>query len=150
MKLTSVARHKLVTGGIVVATSIGLAAGTASAAPAHRTITTVKISLGRVLAATNGHVLYLFEKDQKNESYCGSSCRKIWPPVKSKGAAVAAAHVSQKHLGLTDQHQVTYYGHPLYFYTGDTQAKQDHGEGLKEFGAEWYVVGITGKAVDNS
>lgn len=138
------------TGGLVVAASVGLAAGTASAAPAHREITTVKISLGRVLAASNGHVLYLFEKDGKNDSHCHSSCQQYWPPVKSRRAAIAAAHISQQHLGLTGKHQVTYYGHPLYFYVGDSAAKQDHGEGAKAFGAAWYVVGTNGKAVDNS
>ena len=94
---------------MAVAASVGLAVGTASAAPAHREITTVK----------------------------------------SKGAAMAAAHISQKHLGLTDKHQVTFYGHPLYSYVGDTAAKQ-RTEKAQAFGAGWYVVGTNGKAVDNS
>jgi len=40
---------------------------------------------------------------------------------------------------------VTYNGHPLYRYEDDTAAGQHHGQGLKEFGAKWYVVKSNGK-----
>lgn len=149
MTFASRLRTGTVASGLAVATSVALAgSATAASTPSHREIKTVKISIGRVLAATNNHVLYLFEKDGKNVSHCDSTCRIYWPPVTSKGAATAAAHVSAKHLGLTKKGQVTYYGHPLYFYVGDTKALQDNGQGSSGSGAKWYVVGTSGRAID--
>ncbi|HVV75516.1 MAG TPA: hypothetical protein VHC43_05720 [Mycobacteriales bacterium] len=141
--------HRRSVTAVAVAAGLGLAAGTATAAPSHREIKTVKISAGRVLAASNNHVLYLFEKDGKNVSHCDSTCRAYWPPVRSKGSAMAAAHVSARHLGLTKKGQVTYYGHPLYFYVGDTEPLQDNGQGSTASGGAWYVVGTNGHAIDS-
>ena len=45
--------------------------------------------------------------------------------------------------------QATYRGHPLYLYVGDSAAGQTNGEGSKQFGAEWYVVGTNGKKIEN-
>lgn len=149
MSFSSHARNQVV-GGVALAASIGLAAGTAvAAAPAHREIKTVKISLGRVLAASNNHVLYLFERDTKNKSNCDATCRQYWPPVRSKGAATAGAHVAASHLGMTGKGQVTYFGHPLYFYSGDSGPRQANGQGSVASGGKWYVVGSTGKAIDS-
>ena len=45
--------------------------------------------------------------------------------------------------------QVTYYGHPLYYYAADASTPgHRHGEGVEQFGAEWYVVGAEGKPVE--
>jgi len=149
MKLSSRSRVRTVAGGLAAVATVALAAAPASAAPSHRQIKTVSISLGRVLAASNNHVLYVFELDTKNKSHCDASCRVYWPPVKSRGAARAAAHVSAAHLGLTHKGQVTYYGHPLYFYSGDTAPKQAMGQGSTASGGEWYVVGTSGKAIED-
>lgn len=140
-------RRKIVTSCLAGAASIGLIAGSAAAAPAHREITTVKISVGRVLAATNGHVLYLFERDTKNHSNCDATCRMYWMPVKSKGAPTAGPRVSASHLALIKNGQVSYYGHPLYFYSGDTGPKEDNGQGSVASGGKWYVVGTGGKPI---
>ena len=35
---------------------------------------------------------------------------------------------------------VTYAGHPLYTYAGDAEPGDTSGEGLDQFGAEWYVI----------
>ncbi len=43
--------------------------------------------------------------------------------------------------------QVTYNKHPLYYYSGDSQAGQQNGQGLNAFGALWYVVGPAGNQV---
>ncbi|MER7665828.1 hypothetical protein [Streptomyces sp. NPDC096193] len=43
--------------------------------------------------------------------------------------------------------QVTYNGHPLYYYAGDTEAGQTNGQGLDQFGAKWYVLNAAGKQV---
>jgi predicted lipoprotein with Yx(FWY)xxD motif len=41
--------------------------------------------------------------------------------------------------------QVTYNGHPLYHYKGDTKAGQQNGQNKNQFGGRWYVVGKNGK-----
>ena len=46
--------------------------------------------------------------------------------------------------------QVTYAGHPLYTFIGDTRAGQTTGEGLTDFGAAWYVVAPSGRAIKRS
>ena len=46
--------------------------------------------------------------------------------------------------------QVTYGGHPLYRYAGDTATGQTGGQGSKAFGGAWYVVSPSGKAIDPS
>jgi predicted lipoprotein with Yx(FWY)xxD motif len=43
---------------------------------------------------------------------------------------------------------VTYAGHPLYLFSGDTRRGQTNGEGLKDFGAGWYVLMPSGKKID--
>jgi predicted lipoprotein with Yx(FWY)xxD motif len=46
--------------------------------------------------------------------------------------------------------QVTYKGHPLYYFQADTAAGTAHGQGAKAFGAGWYVVGASGSKIDTS
>jgi predicted lipoprotein with Yx(FWY)xxD motif len=45
--------------------------------------------------------------------------------------------------------QVTYNGHPLYYFAGDTGAGSAHGQGSKAFGAGWYVLNAKGSKIDN-
>jgi len=42
---------------------------------------------------------------------------------------------------------VTYAGHPLYWFSGDSAAGDTNGEGLTDFGGAWYAVSPAGKAV---
>jgi predicted lipoprotein with Yx(FWY)xxD motif len=46
--------------------------------------------------------------------------------------------------------QVTYHGHPLYSYSGDSKLGDMNGQGLKAFGAGWYVVAPGGSKIDTS
>jgi predicted lipoprotein with Yx(FWY)xxD motif len=43
--------------------------------------------------------------------------------------------------------QVTYAGHPLYRFVGDSAAGQTSGQGLDDFGGAWYVVAASGRAI---
>lgn len=134
------------TAVLMTAATPALATGRAAAATRHQTISTVTTSLGRILANGKGRVVYLFEKDGHNKSRCGSDCRSIWPRVMSKAKPKAAGGVRASHLGRLKSGQVTYYGHPLYYYVGDNGRAQHHGEGLFEFGAKWYAVSVNGQA----
>ena len=54
-------------------------------------------------------------------------------------------------LGVTKRtdgkRQVTYAGHPLYTFFGDTKADQTNGEGLTDFGGIWDAIAASGSAV---
>jgi hypothetical protein len=42
---------------------------------------------------------------------------------------------------------VTYDGHPLYYYGGDSHAGTTAGQGSDGFGAKWWLVSTSGKAI---
>ena len=110
--------------------------------------------LGKVLTNGHGQTLYLFEKDKHGKSACNGQCAAGWPPALTTGKPIAGKGVSSSKLGTTKRKdgklQVTYNGHPLYAYIGDSKAGQAKGEGSKAFGAEWYVVNAKGNKVDKS
>ena len=118
---------------------------------------TVKVAqskLGRFLVDEQGHTLYLFQKDESKESYCNGACASVWPPVEVDGSLAAATGVSRTRLGSIvrddGDRQLTYAGHPLYYYAGDaSKPGETYGEGLDQFGAGWYVVSPSGKLVEN-
>jgi predicted lipoprotein with Yx(FWY)xxD motif len=127
-------------------------ASTVSNAISPATIKVQSTKLGDVLADAQGRTLYLFEKDTSATSTCTGGCVAAWPPEITRGTPKAEAGASAAMLaehsrsgGLT---QVVYNGHPLYRYSGDTKAGETAGQGLKQFGAEWYVVSPSGSKVE--
>lgn len=147
--LSGVAVAGLAVGSTFIGAAAASGAHPAAARTAeHQLVTTVRVAgLGRVLATSDDRVLYLFERDGRNQSHCNRTCRNIWPPLISKGRPRAGRDVAAAHLGRTSRDQVTYHGHPLYIYAGDDGPRQHRGEGLFEFGAKWYVVNAHGRAV---
>jgi predicted lipoprotein with Yx(FWY)xxD motif len=114
---------------------------------------TVKVAttkLGRILTDANGRTLYLFKKDKGAMSSCDGACASIWPPLtgatRVAGPGLAAAKLGsiKRADGTTE---VTYAGHPLYTYAGDSKPGQTSGQGLKDFGAEWYVLAPSGQQI---
>ena len=85
------------------------------------------------------------------------ACATVWPPVTTTGKAQAAGQAMAADLGTITRAdgtmQVTYKGHPLYFYAKDVKdgdAGDTYGQGLKSFGADWYVLAPSGKKIDKS
>jgi predicted lipoprotein with Yx(FWY)xxD motif len=117
-------------------------------------VTLRKTVLGSVLVDARGRTLYLFEKDHNGLSMCNAACVGYWPPLVSHGAPHAGTGVKQSLLTLGPAHngvrQVLYSGHPLYTFVGDKAAGQTAGEGLNNFGAEWYAVAASGHKVEAS
>jgi len=144
-------------GGLLAVLVLGLvAAGCGGAIPSKQGASGVKLtknSLGSFLVDAQGHTLYLFEKDEKSDSYCYGACAAVWPPVEADHAPQAMAGLPASALGTfkrdDGEMQVTYMGHPLYYYAADASTPGKlKGEGAKQFGAEWYVVGRNGKTVE--
>jgi predicted lipoprotein with Yx(FWY)xxD motif len=117
------------------------------------TVTTHQTKRGNVLAAVNGHALYMFSSDKTGKSNCSGSCTNTFLPLLSQVRPVAArgTTINSKLLGTirrtTRTLQVTYDGHPLYTFSRDRAAGQIGGEGANEFGGHWYVVNPAGNAV---
>jgi predicted lipoprotein with Yx(FWY)xxD motif len=104
-----------------------------------------------ILADSHGRTLYLFAHDKGRTSRCYGACAAYWPPLITKGKPTAGRGARKSLLGTTrrkdGRRQVTYHGHPLYRFSGDTGAGQTTGEGLTDFGGEWDAVSAAGLAV---
>jgi predicted lipoprotein with Yx(FWY)xxD motif len=114
------------------------------------TINTMSTSKGTVLTNAHGYTLYWFAKDTATKSNCNGSCATYWPPV--IGKAVAAAGASLPHSFGTikradGQTQVTYDGHPLYTYAGDTARRQVKGNDLNVSGGLWWAATPSGSTL---
>ena len=99
-----------------------------------------RTALGNVLVDGNGRTLYLFGADKPNHSTLSRAGFAVWPAFSSVGTpqargAVSAAHVAT--IRSDGRRQVTYYGHPLYYFVGDRASGEINGQGLREFGALW-------------
>jgi predicted lipoprotein with Yx(FWY)xxD motif len=120
-------------------------------AAATATVSTSNTKLGQILVDGSGRTLYLFQKDQPNQSACSGACAAAWPVDQSAGTPKAANGVKASMLGTIKRSdgttQVTYHQHPLYYYSGDTAPGQQSGQNLNAFGAKWYVVAPAGGAV---
>ena len=105
-------------------------------------------SLGKILVNSEGQTLYLFQADKGSTSTCNGACAGAWPPVTTKGSPTAGAGVSSSKLGTTKRSdgttEVTYNGHPLYTFIGDSSPGEATGEGNQGFGAEWDVLTAAG------
>jgi len=109
--------------------------------------------LGSILdAGPKKLTVYLFEADKGTESTCSEACAQVWPPVISTGEPLAKDGALSGKLGTTTRSdgtkQVTYNGHPLYYYVKDTDDGDSYGQGVDSFGAEWYVLNSKGSKVD--
>jgi predicted lipoprotein with Yx(FWY)xxD motif len=134
------------------ASAAGNAAAQASGAQAKKKSALVKLrktSLGKVLVDVRGRTLYLYTPDRKNKSTCYGGCATAWPPLLTTGKPRAGAGLKKSLLGVTmrtdGKHQVTYAGHPLYFFASDTKAGQTNGQ---DVGGVWYVVSAAGKKLE--
>jgi predicted lipoprotein with Yx(FWY)xxD motif len=105
-------------------------------------------NLGQILVGANGKTVYVFLADTGMTSTCNGSCAQNWPPVTTTGTPDATGGVSQTLLGTTKRAdgatQVTYHGHPLYYFIADTGPGMANGEGVNAFGALWEVVTAAG------
>jgi predicted lipoprotein with Yx(FWY)xxD motif len=128
----------------------GVASGGSSARPAA--VASGSSALGHIIVDSRGHTLYLFEKDRRGASACSGACLVYWPPLLTGGTPTAIKGAEHGLLGSIRRgdgtRQVTYAGHPLYRFFGDTKRGQTNGEGLKDFGAAWYALMPSGKKID--
>jgi predicted lipoprotein with Yx(FWY)xxD motif len=126
----------------------GAAPATSAAGSMGAVVDLGSTKLGKTLVDGQGRTLYLFEADTAGKSNCQGACTSAWPPYRSAGAPRAGSGVAGELLGtIPGDAQVTYHGHPLYYYAGDTRPGDSTGQGLDQFGAKWYVVAPSGDKV---
>jgi predicted lipoprotein with Yx(FWY)xxD motif len=146
---------------LFLAVACGTTGGAAGATPSasehammhHAALDVTDSRFGQVLVDGQGRALYLFAADTTSASTCYGACATAWPPLLTdKGAKVDAMHAATAALtGTTTRTdgtvQVTYNGHPLYYFTGDTKPGQITCQAVDNFGAAWYVVDPKGDAI---
>ena len=121
------------------------AAASSPAASGGTALTARSIGGQQVLTNSAGLTLYWFVPDTSTTSKCTGSCATYWPPV--TGPATAGSGVTGTLGTITRSDgtkQVTYDGHPLYTYAGDTAPGQAKGNGLNASGGLWYEMTVSG------
>ena len=105
-------------------------------------------ALGTILTDSSGRTLYLFAKDTGTKSTCSGACASAWPPATTTGRPTGGSGVSSSKLGETKRAdgmtQITFSGHPLYYFSGDSAAGQTNGNGVTAFGAQWFALSPAG------
>lgn len=133
----------------LVALVVALATGTEDTTRKGKKIEVVDSSYGRVVADGRGEALYLFDKEGGPRAKCYGACARAWPPVLTSGRPRARGGAKQRLLGTTRRRngklQVTYAGHPLYYYVHDAPGTILCHD-VAEFGGTWLVVTPAGKA----
>ena len=134
---------------VVFAVSVATASsGQAVPATAGGTATLHTTTIGGVSVLTNssGRTLYWFAPDTPSNSACYGTCAAYWPPVignPQAGPGVTLskiATIARKDGSI----QVTYAGHPLYTYIGDTAPGQASGNNINLNGGLWHEVPAAG------
>jgi predicted lipoprotein with Yx(FWY)xxD motif len=140
----------LAAAGVVSATA-ALAFAGGNAATRGATVKIAGSSLGRILVDGKGVTLYDFVKDKGTTSVCYGACAALWPPLLTTGKPVAGSGVRPSLLGTTKRTdgklEVTYGGHPLYYFVTDRKAGQTTGQGVNQFGGPWWVLSAAGKEI---
>ena len=147
----SLAALTMAAGGTLAAcggnSGYGSGANTPAPSSANPTIEVSSTSLGDVLTDGSGRTLYLFTHDSGSTSACDAGCTNVWPPL--TGTPTAGAGAQSSMLGTTTRSdgstQVTYAGHPLYYYSGDSAAGDVNGQEIQD---AWYVVNASGQEVE--
>jgi len=108
-----------------------------------------RTNLGSVLVSSSGHTLYEFTKDHANKNSCAaiSGCSAVWPSLKASGRPTAGPGIKASLLSSISRNQVTYAGHPLYTYSGDSGPGKTAYVGVKQFGGTWYAISASGGTV---
>jgi predicted lipoprotein with Yx(FWY)xxD motif len=97
-----------------------------------------------------GQALYYFSRERGPTRRCYSACAKAWPPAPARGRPVAGRGASAKLIGTTVRRdgtrQLTYAGHPVYLYVGDSPGRVLC-HNVTEFGGVRRVIRADGAVV---
>src|SRR6266702_7165446 len=135
---------------LAVSVAIASVAFAGSSAGGAR-VNLAKSRVGQILVDAKGITLYDFVADKGTTSVCYGACAALWPPLITKGKPIAGAGVRASLLGTTKRKdgklEVTYNGHPLYYFVTDRKPGQTTGQGVDQFGGPWWVLSAAGKEI---
>jgi predicted lipoprotein with Yx(FWY)xxD motif len=106
-------------------------------------ISTRSSEFGKMLFGPDRQAIYIWESEQTTKPECYGDCAEAWPPVLTQGPPQASGDVDTGILGTTKRKdgstQVTYGGHPLYYYAheGPGEVKCHN---VATHGGLWWVV----------
>jgi len=109
-------------------------------------------ALGSILVNRGGHTVFVFTRDSRNHDRCAqvAGCNGIWPMVTSSGTPTLGPGVKRSLVGtimVAGARQVTYAGHPLYTYIGDSGRGDTSYVGQSQFGGKWFALNAAGQIV---
>ena len=120
-------RLRLLAMVVVVAAVVGVVASAQAAPGAAARVSVRSTEYGKTLFGPSGKVVYVFGADRGSTSHCYGVCAAAWPPLLTSASPLAGPGVEAKLLGMTKRKngrlQVTYNGHPLYYYEADKVGK---------------------------
>ena len=118
-------------------------------APSGTVVRTAPSDYGTMLFDESGQAIYLFDREASDRPRCYGPCADAWPPVLTKGEPQAGRQARPGLLATTERTdgtlQVTYAGHPLYYYAHEGK-NQVLCHNVEEFGGIWLVVQPNGEA----
>jgi predicted lipoprotein with Yx(FWY)xxD motif len=135
---------------LALVTLAALLAATSAAATVspHAKVLVRVTSVGGVLSDSRGHTLYSYASDTARKSACYTACAATWPPFLTAGKPLAGLGVRASLLGTTKRKdgklQVTYAGHPLYFFAAEQKAGRLDGQGYE---SKWWALDASGAKV---
>ena len=154
MKLTCVFLLCAVLGAASASTVTGAQASRPTAIASRAAKIGVRhTSIGTILVSASGRTLYEFTRDHARSNSCVKikECSAIWPSLATSGKPTAGPGVRASLLSTITLHggakQVTYAGHALYLYSGDSGPGETSYVGEKAFGGTWYAINAAGHIV---
>jgi len=115
------------------------------------TVALAPSKFGNILVDGHGRTLYDFVADKTTASTCYGACASLWPPLTVSGTPTAGSQIRASLLSTTKRTdgtiEVTYNGHPLYYFVSDTKPGDTTGQDINQFGAPWYVLTRNGTEI---
>ncbi|HEX9339433.1 MAG TPA: hypothetical protein VF892_26255 [Pseudonocardiaceae bacterium] len=124
------------------------ASSPASSSAPGMTLKTENGTAGVFLADSAGRTLYIYTADKGTTSSCYGGCATAWPPLTTTGSVSVSGSATASQVGTTTRtdgtKQVTYAGHPLYYFQSDTSAGMTKGQGVQ---GVWFLISPTGTVI---
>jgi predicted lipoprotein with Yx(FWY)xxD motif len=140
----------LAIAGAVLASALTAALASASS---PQKLSLHKTSAGMILVDAKGFTVYAFSRDARNSDKCIaiSGCAQHWPPLTTAGKPLAGSGAKSSLIGTITikggLKQVTYAGHPLYTYVGDSGPAATEYIGVSAAGGTWPALNASGGEV---
>lgn len=107
---------------------------------------------GAYITDASGRALYLLEGEPSDRSTCTDACAEAWPPLLAGGTPPQPAAGLSGEIGTIERQdgsmQVTYAGHPLYYYHDDQGPGDTTGQDVTDQWGEWYLVTPSGEPLE--